>query len=147
MDRDEAFRRVREARVGRVATADAGALPHVVPFVFVLEGDTLYWAVDQKPKATGKLKRLRNIESNPNAQVLVDHFEEDWSAIWWVRLSGPVRILDEGREAERALELLAAKYPQYVERPPQGPVVAIDVARWSAWSGATEHHGGGLHQV
>lgn len=136
MDRGEARTRLAVARVGCLATADAGGLPHVVPFVFVLEGDTIYWAVDEKPKRTRELKRLANIRANPNVEVVVDHYDENWATLWWVRASGPARILEDGDEAHRALALLAAKYPQERASPPQGPVVAIEVAHLAWWEGS-----------
>ena len=122
--------------MGCLATADAGGLPHVVPFVFVLKGDTIYWAVDEKPKRTRELKRVANIRVNPNVEVVVDHYDENWASLWWVRASGPARILDDLDEARRALTLLAAKYPQERASPPGGPVVAIEVAHLSWWEGS-----------
>ena len=119
-----------DAPVGRLATVDALGRPHVVPICFVLEGMTLYTAVDEKPKRSRRLKRLSNIEANPQVEVLIDHYEEDWSRLWWVRLSGVARIVED----PRAVELLAAKYPQYREQPPAGPVIAVTVERRSEWT-------------
>jgi PPOX class probable F420-dependent enzyme len=133
MDEKEALRRVAGARVGRLATVDGGGLPHVVPVVFALVGNTIYWAVDQKPKSSRDLKRLRNIEANPTVQLVADHYEEDWSRLWWARVTGHARTVLENEETILALEALAQKYPQYRAEPPSGPVVAIDVARVSAW--------------
>ena len=126
-------RRVAEARVGRLATIDPDGRAHLVPFCFCLEGDVLYSAVDQKPKRSRDLRRLRNLRARPWATVLVDHYQEDWSGLWWVRLRGPARVLEEGEEAERALAALARKYPQYRDAPPEGPVLAVEVRRWSGW--------------
>jgi PPOX class probable F420-dependent enzyme len=137
MDEVDARRRLSEARVGRLATADAGGIPHVVPVVFALDGDSVYWAVDQKPKWTRDLKRLANIRVNPNVELVVDRYVEHWDRIWWVRASGPARIVEEEAEAERALELLAAKYRQYRKHRPPGPVVAVEVARLTWWEGGT----------
>jgi PPOX class probable F420-dependent enzyme len=134
-DRD-LLRRVAEARVARLATTDADGRPHLVPICFVLEGGVLYSAVDRKPKRSRDLRRLRNIRERPWATVLVDHYEEDWSRLWWARLRGPARVLAGGEEAERALAALAAKYPQYRREPPPGPVVAVEVSEWRAWRGA-----------
>ncbi len=145
MTDEQARRRVAEARVARLATADAEGRPHVVPMVFALasgrdasetrSGDTVYSAVDAKPKRSTSLRRLANIAANPRVAVLVDHYEDDWHALWWVRADGTGRVLDadepEGREA---IARLVARYPQYRQQPPPGPVVAIDVARWSSWS-------------
>jgi PPOX class probable F420-dependent enzyme len=135
VDRDEARRHLTEARVGRLATADAGGVPHVVPFVFAVDGDTIYWTVDEKPKRTRDLKRLANIRVNPNVEVVVDHYVEDWAALWWVRATGPARIVEDEAEVRRALALLAAKYPQYRASAPGGPAVAIEVAHLRWWSG------------
>ena len=126
--------RVAAARVGRLATLGAEGRPHLAPICFALEGDTLYSAVDEKPKHSKRLKRLENIRHHPEVTVLVDHYEEDWTRLWWVRLDGVATVLEQGLERERALELLQAKYEQYRAEPPTGPVIAVRVARWRAWS-------------
>lgn len=122
------------ARVARLATLDAEGRPQLVPFCLVLDGDTIYSAVDRKPKRTPRLRRLANVRARPDVCVLVDHFEEDWTQLWWVRVDGRARVLEAGPERERALALLAAKYEQYRAEPPEGPVLAIDATRWSGWS-------------
>jgi PPOX class probable F420-dependent enzyme len=119
-----------EAPVARLATVDANGRPHVVPICFVLEGDTLYTAVDEKPKRSRRLKRLANIEVDPHVEVVIDHYEDDWSRLWWVRLRGVARIVED----PHAVELLAAKYPQYREQPPAGPVIAVSVEERSEWT-------------
>jgi PPOX class probable F420-dependent enzyme len=118
-----------DARVARLATVDPQGRPHVVPICFVLDGDTLYTAVDEKPKRTRRLQRLRNIEANPSVEVLIDHYDDDWSQLWWARLRGSARIVDD----PHALELLAAKYPQYRERPPSGPVITVAIEARTEW--------------
>ncbi len=117
-------------RVARLATVGADGRPHVVPICFVLDGDTLYTAVDEKPKATRRLRRLANIEANPQVEVVVDHWDEDWSRLWWVRLAGRAEIVDHDA---RALELLQAKYPQYRADPPSGPFVVVTVESRREW--------------
>ena len=119
-----------DARVARLATVDPQGRPHVVPVCFVLDGDTLYTAVDEKPKRTRALQRLRNIEANPNVEVLIDRYEDYWSRLWWVRLRGTARVVDD----PRAVELLAAKYPQYAEHPPAGPVIAVAIEERVEWT-------------
>jgi PPOX class probable F420-dependent enzyme len=133
VDREEALRRLARARVARLATADPSGQPHVVPFVFALDGSTIYWAVDDKPKRSRDLKRLANIRANPQVEVVVDHYEDDWRGLWWVRASGTARIV-AGAQAARAATVLAAKYPAYDERPPAGPHVAIEILRITGWS-------------
>jgi PPOX class probable F420-dependent enzyme len=135
VDDDLAWARLGEARVGRLATADAGGIPHAVPVVFALSGRTLYWAVDQKPKRSRRLKRLDNIRANPNVEVVVDHYEDDWDRLWWVRATGAARLVVDDDERAHALTRLAAKYEQYRRSPPEGPVVAVDVSRITTWSG------------
>lgn len=125
--------RVAEAAVGRLATVTADGRPHVVPCCFAVQGDTIYSAVDHKPKSTRLLRRLANLRTNPNAALLVDHYTDDWSALWWVRADGTGRILDDGSDFTSAIALLVAKYAQYSDAPPAGPVIAIDVTTWLAW--------------
>ena len=137
MNRQEALHRLGAARVGRLATADAAGVPHVVPFVFVVDGETLYWAVDRKPKRTQTLKRLENIRANPNVEVVVDNYSDDWNDLWWIRISGTARILEDGEEKRKALTLLQDKYAQYSDGPPDGPVVAIDAVRISSWEASS----------
>lgn len=130
--------RVAGARVARLATVGAGEQAHIVPLCFALEGDRLYSAVDEKPKRTRRLKRLDNVRLHPRVSILVDHYEEDWSQLWWVRLDGDARVLEEGPEYQRALELLMQKYAQYRAQPPAGPVIAVAIERWRAWSAMPE---------
>jgi PPOX class probable F420-dependent enzyme len=119
-----------DARVARLATVDAAGRPHVLPICFAIEGGTLYTAVDEKPKRTRRLQRLANIEVNPAVEVLIDHYEDDWSLLRWVRLRGTARIVED----RHAVELLAAKYPQYREQPPAGPVIAVTIEERSEWT-------------
>jgi PPOX class probable F420-dependent enzyme len=126
--------RVCAARVARLATVTAGGRPHLVPCCFALHGETVYSAVDDaKPKTTMALQRLANIAANPAAALLVDEYDEDWSSLWWVRLDGTARVVIDPTEQATALDLLAAKYPQYARTPPPGDVIAIDISRWRAW--------------
>ncbi len=120
--------------VARLATADAHGVPHAVPVTFVVLGDALYFAVDHKPKSTWNLRRLRNIRESPSVTVLVDHYADDWSTLWWARADGLGEVLEDGQEQHRAVELLCGKYDQYRNSPPEGPVVAIRVEQWSGWA-------------
>lgn len=124
------------AQVARLATAGPGGRPHLVPVCFALEGGIVYFAVDAKPKRTSDLKRLRNIEANPTVSLLVDHYENDWTRLWWVRVDGTARIVTDEQERRRAIELLEGRYSQYRRMPPEGPVVAISVDRLTGWTGS-----------
>ena len=123
--------RVAQARVARLATVGPDGQPHVVPIAFALDGETLYSAVDQKPKRTRRLQRLRDIESNPRVEVLIDEYDEDWARLWWVKLRGTARVVERH---ERAAELLQAKYEQYRSEPPAGPFVVVDIERRVGWA-------------
>jgi PPOX class probable F420-dependent enzyme len=136
MKQEEALARASSARVARMATVDRRGGPHVMPVTFVLDGRVLYWAVDDKRKRSADIKRLDNIRASAAVQLVVDHFEEDWTRLWWVRLTGRGRILEEGNERRHALALLSSKYEQYEAHPPRGPVVAVDIDAVSAWEGA-----------
>ena len=125
--------RFSEARVARLASVTPDGAPHVVPVCFAIDGDTVYFAVDHKPKRTERLQRLENIAAEPRVALLADHYEDDWSRLWWARADGRAREVEDPGERKRALELLAERYPQYRERPPEGTVVAIAVDRWSDW--------------
>lgn len=124
------------ARVARLATVGADGVPHLVPIVFALDGDRVFHAVDDKPKRTTKLRRLANVASQPHVALLADAYDDaDWSRLWWVRADGVARVLDGGGEdARRGVALLSERYAQYRAAAPSGPVVAIDVERWTGWS-------------
>jgi PPOX class probable F420-dependent enzyme len=131
----EARARFAASRVARLATADAAGRPHLVPIAFAVAGDTIYSAVDAKPKRTRALRRLANVRENPAVSLLVDHWEEDdWAALWWVRADGRGRVIDsEDPEARRAVELLRERYPAQRDA---GEVLAVEVDRWSGWAAA-----------
>jgi PPOX class probable F420-dependent enzyme len=138
VDAARARERFAAARVARLATVTPDGRPRLVPITFAVDGDTVYTAVDDaKPKATMRLARLRNIAANPAVALLADHYEDDWSALWWVRADGVARVVEpDCAEAARAIELLAGRYAQYRAAPPPGAVIAVAVERWSGWSGA-----------
>jgi PPOX class probable F420-dependent enzyme len=127
---------LRDARVGRLATADAGGRPLVLPVCYAFDGAVLYSAVDAKPKRTRDLRRLRNVAENPNVSLVVDDYDEDWSRLRWVIVEGAARVTESGEEFTRAIDLLREKYPQYrtmsLDRE-AGAVIRIQPARMLAW--------------
>jgi len=94
---------LREARVGRLATADRSARPLVVPVCFAFDGAALYSAVDDKPKRTRRLRRLANVADNPQASLLVDVWDEDWTRLAWVSVEGQADVLTGGGDFARAV--------------------------------------------
>jgi PPOX class probable F420-dependent enzyme len=131
----DAEARFARSPVARLATADAGGRPHLVPVVFAVQEQVVYTAVDAKPKTTQRLRRLSNIERNPRVSLLVDHYDDDWTQLWWVRADGDATIHHDGSAADTGRALLRAKYAQYQLVSLNGPVIAVDVRRWSSWHG------------
>jgi PPOX class probable F420-dependent enzyme len=131
----EARARFAAQRVARLATAGPGGQPHVVPVTFAVTGDRVSIAVDHKPKTTTNLRRLRNIAENPRVALLADHYEDDWTELWWVRVDGQASIVTDDAVMQPYLDLLAERYPQYRRARPAGPVIVIEAERWTGWSG------------
>jgi PPOX class probable F420-dependent enzyme len=134
MESGMAKRRLAEARVARLATVGDDRRPHIVPIVFAIDGDTLYFAVDAKPKQTKNLQRLKNIAVNPAVSLLVDHYEDEWSRLWWVRVDGTAQVVVDEVQARSATDLLVDKYAEYRNARPEGPVVAIHIDHITGWS-------------
>ncbi len=130
---------VREARVARLATVDEAGQPLVVPICFVWDGTALYSAVDQKPKRSRDLQRLRNIAANPKVSVVIDHYDEAWDRLRWVVFQGQGQLLQTTVEAHEAIDLLRTKYPQYVLMPlsPDAPVIKVTPVRVLSWSASS----------
>lgn len=124
--------------MARLASVAAVGRPHLVPVTFALAGDLLYSAVDAKPKSTRDLRRLRNIGERPRVALLADHYDEDWSLLWWVRADGHATVLTSPGEMAGPLALLAGRYPQYGQDPPAGPVIRVAVDRWTGWAASAE---------
>ena len=105
-----------------------------MPVTFAVDGDTTYTAVDAKPKRTQRLQRLVNLRSQPRCALLVDHYDADWSRLWWVRADGEASIVDEPSPSDPGLAHLAARYRAYAADRPTGPLIVVTVLRWSGWS-------------
>ncbi len=121
------------APVAMLATVGSDGAPHLVPVVFAVHGGVVYTAVDAKRKSTRRLRRLSNIEGNPQVSMLVDHYEDDWVRLWWVRADGRAEIHYSGEELATGYMLLRGKYPQYQRIALDGPVVAVTITNWSSW--------------
>ena len=152
-------RRFAEARVARLGTVGDDGVPHLVPCCFAVDGldgldvldgidgpnshDALavpvaYSAVDDKPKRSAHLRRLDNVGSHPVATLLVDHYEDDWSRLWWVRVDGPARLVDDDAERVRATRLLREKYPPYAGHRLDAAILAVELRHWRSWSAAAQ---------
>ena len=147
--------------MARLATADAAGHPHVVPVCFARVGTTLYVPIDAKPKRASPraLRRLRNLQDRPEATLLLDHYDEDWTRLRWLMIRARATILDPAPDADstastlataartsaptddpaeraRALAALERRYPQYAAMALARldlPVIALTpthVARW-----------------
>ncbi len=136
-DAERAF--LEGARVAHLATADAAGVPHVVPVCFAVAGDTVYIAIDRKPKSGRPLKRLRNIAENPSVALTADCYDDDdWQRLRWVMLRGRAEILEGGAEHAAAHRLLRAKHRQYraMDLAPLA-VIAIRIERVTHWGAAS----------
>ncbi|MFK8910119.1 TIGR03668 family PPOX class F420-dependent oxidoreductase [Streptomyces sp. YS-3] len=131
---DEARELFAGSPVARLATASNDGMPHLVPVTFAVDEGHIYFAIDHKPKSTWNLRRLRNIHENGQVTLLVDHYADDWSQLWWARADGRAEIWEDSARRAAPLELLSRKYQQYRENPPSGPVVVTKVDQWSGWS-------------
>lgn len=123
-----------QARVARLGTIDPDGRSHLVPLCFALDGSSFYSEVDQKPKSSKRLRRVENIIRDPRVTILVDHYEEEWPKVWWVRMRGSGRLVEGDEERDRGRRLLIDKYPQYQEDPPTGELFAVEVEEWLGWS-------------
>lgn len=121
------------APVARLATVARTGMPHLVPVVFALRDDVVYTAVDAKRKSTPRLRRLANIDANPRVSLLVDHYVEDWTRLWWVRADGIATVHYDDDALQTGYDLLRGKYRQYQSVSLNGPVIAVAVQRWSSW--------------
>ncbi len=131
-EREAAF--VQRQRVARLATADAAGRPHAIPVCFVYLDGAFYTAIDEKPKRSTRLKRLRNIEANPRAALVFDEYDEDWSRLAWVLVQGPAVVLTAGAEQERAVAALREKYRQYQSMALAGrPLIRVRPERVVSW--------------
>jgi PPOX class probable F420-dependent enzyme len=123
------------ARVAVLGTADAQGVPHLVPVTFVVAGDTVWSATDGKPKKSTELKRHANIREQPRVSLLVQHWDEDWSRLWWVRADGLAVVTGQESTVQEAVARLRHKYGQYQQVTAHGPVIEVTVQRWRGWYG------------
>ena len=135
MEPTQARDRFAGSPVLRLATAGADGRPHVVPCTFAVDGaGRIVIGVDNKPKTSMNLRRLRNIAENPSVSLLVDHYADEWTELWWVRADGTAVVERAGAEHAEHWALLRAKYPQYAGQILEGPVIVVTADRWTGWS-------------
>jgi len=135
MDDRQMRAHVSSGRVARLATVTPTGQPHVVPVCYTIQGESIFSAVDFKPKSTIDLARLENVRAHPGVSLVIDRYDdEQWDRLWWVRVDGIARIIESGVEHTTALSMLRTKYPQYAQRRPTGAVIAVDIRRWTGWS-------------
>ncbi|MGE5264962.1 MAG: TIGR03668 family PPOX class F420-dependent oxidoreductase [Acidobacteriota bacterium] len=132
------------SRVAHLATVSADGKPHLVPVVYAYDGKHIYIVLDEKPKHIPpmRLKRVRNIQANPNVSLLVDHYVEDWGKLAWVRVDGTARILHRGKAHDAAIKRLRAKYRQYRNmKIDTRPVIEVTIKRLVEWKAYTDPSG------
>lgn len=129
----DAAARFADAPAAVLATVNPDGSPHLVPVVFAVRDDVVYTAVDAKRKTTHRLRRLANIDADPRVTLLVDHYDDDWTQLWWVRADGEATVHQSGEQMAAGYSLLRHKYDQYERIALDGPVVTVAVRRWSSW--------------
>lgn len=131
-ERQEAF--LRRQRVARLATADADGRPSVVPVCYAWLDGRLYTPIDEKAKSGRPLKRLRNIEANPQVAIVCDRYDDDWRRLAWVHVRGRATLVTEAGERSRAIAALRERYPQYESMAlEERPLIRIDPEAVSSW--------------
>ncbi|WP_150240320.1 TIGR03668 family PPOX class F420-dependent oxidoreductase [Nocardiopsis quinghaiensis] len=131
---EQARERFARSRVARLATVDDDGQPHLVPVVFAAYDNTVAIPVDHKPKATYRLKRVRNIEGDPRVSLLADEYSDDWDRLWWARADGEALVQHSGPAWDEARERLAERYSQYRAEPPGEAIILVEIHRWAGWS-------------
>jgi PPOX class probable F420-dependent enzyme len=127
--------RLAAARVARLATLRPDGTPRLVPITFALVDGLICSTVDEvKPKSSTRLARLSDVARDPRVGLVADHYADDWTALWWVRIDGTAAVHTEGALRGRALRARVAKYAHYAAAPPDGVVLVITPTRWTGWS-------------
>jgi len=134
MEVAELRRRFASSPVARLATVRPDGTPHVVPVVFALVSNTVFSAVDAKPKRTTELQRLANVRAEPRCALLADHYAEDWRRLWWVRADGTAEVVEAPPAGHPGIQALVQRFPQYRDEPPSGPLLVVTVQRWTGWA-------------
>ena len=135
LDSAEARDRFTRSPVLRLATVGGDGRPHLVPCTFAIDGSgRVIIGIDNKPKTSVNLRRLRNISENPRVSLLVDRYADDWAQLWWVRADGTAIVERSGDEHVSQWDLLRAKYPQYADQVLDGPVMVVSVESWTGWA-------------
>jgi len=124
-----------EARVARLAYLDGDDRPRVLPVTFATAGGAIWTAIDEKPKSRLEPARVEYLRRRPEASLLVDEYSDDWTRLAWVQLLGRIDVLPSG-SAPEAMSALAARYEQYAERTPPGPLLRLTVERALHWRAA-----------
>jgi PPOX class probable F420-dependent enzyme len=139
--------------VARLATLRPDGAPSLVPVVFAASGGRLWIPVDGKPKRAGEPARVANVRRDPRVALLLDRYEADWSALWWLRVDGTAAVV-EGERAPGAADAAAAlrrKYPQYEQTPlfrhPLPTLLAITPRRITSWAASEAGEAGGSGDV
>ena len=135
LDQAEARARFAASPVLRLATTGRDGRPHVVPCTFILdEQGRITIGIDNKPKSTSNLRRLRNISENPHVSAIADHYDSDWTQLWWARADGTAAIEQSGAGHRSHWDQLTGKYPQYRDQVLDGPIILVTIESWSGWA-------------
>jgi PPOX class probable F420-dependent enzyme len=125
------------ARVAHLGLLDDDGRPRVLPVTFAAVGGEIWSAVDDKPKRVPaeRLARLRWLRARPASALTVDRYDEDWTRLAWVQLVGQTKVVDVAGH-DRVLDALAARYSQYRQDAPRGPLLCLAPERIAYWRAA-----------
>lgn len=144
LPRDAILRLLDTWPVARLATLRPDGAPALVPVVFVFSAGSLWVPVDGKPKRAGPLARVENVRRDPRVALLLDQYDADWSALWWLRAEGEAEVAGAAAPGfAAAAQALRRKYPQYRTTPlfraaAAPALVRLEPKRLTSWAASTD---------
>jgi len=129
---------IKRAKVARLATVDQKSHPYVVPVVFVFHENSFFIPLDEKVKTVNarKLKRVKNIEKNPNVTLLIDEYQNDWKKLFFLMIHGKATVIDgkNSKLMDKIHKLLISKYPQYKKIGVGNSCIKINPTKVTFWN-------------
>ncbi|MCH7940396.1 MAG: TIGR03668 family PPOX class F420-dependent oxidoreductase [Thaumarchaeota archaeon] len=129
---------IKSSKVARLATVDQKSCPYVVPVVFVFHENSFFIPLDEKVKTVNarKLKRVKNIEKNPNVTLLIDKYQNDWKKLFFLMIHGKATVIDgkNSKLMDKIHKLLISKYPQYKKTGIGNSCITINPTKVTFWN-------------
>ncbi len=128
---------IKEAKVARLATVDQKLHPYVIPVVFVFHENSFFIPLDEKTKTVNSrnLKRVKNIEKNPNVTLLIDKYQNNWKKLFFLMIHGKAKMIDGNNKLmDKIHKLLISKYPQYKKIGIGNSCITINPTKVTFWN-------------